>query len=213
MDSRLAVARRVLEETEQNLGIRSVRSDDGLHNAYAVPSYLAAVFPQGISRGSVVEVSGSLSLCAFLAGIAAQQGAWIACLGMPTWSCDLAILSGISLEKCALVPHVSHFPAQVLSALVEGFDVVIAPSNLVPYSQQRILTRKVRTRSGLFLSLGNWAGSVHQIHSQITYVSGTLLRKHRYIAEIGPISHLEYKISSWQGSTNIKLTGSGWSCA
>ncbi len=210
VNNRLALAQRVLAEAERNAGVRPVKEPVVYHNVYDVPQYLLPVFPHGIAKGSIVEIAGSMSIGVMLAGIVARQGAWVACVGMPSWGWSLANASGISLHRCVTIPYVSQHSAQVMSAVIDGFDVVIAPSTLIPHRQQRILERRVRARSGVLFSLGSWAGSTGQVHGVMRDASGEILKNERHVAEIGPISHIDYEVSSWWGSALVRFSHAGW---
>jgi hypothetical protein len=87
---------------------------------------IAALLPwPGIPRGTTIGVVGSNSLLFLLLAGAMRDGSWVACVGMP----DLGVLAavqdhGIPAERLALVPHPGPDWPHVVSALIDGVDLV-----------------------------------------------------------------------------------------
>ncbi|QRV01420.1 hypothetical protein JTE88_04695 [Arcanobacterium phocisimile] len=210
MANRLALARDVLKQAEVRTGVRSVPTYEHDESAYLVPAYLSEVFPYGIARGSVIEVSGSLAICMLLAGVIAQHGGWVAHVGIPEWSWDVAHASGIREEKCVAITDAQHELMAVLSSLIDGYAVVIVPSSLVPAKYQRTLERKARTRGCVLVSWGSWQASARSIRASIHEIRGRVLHQSPQLTEIGPISSINYKITSHTGSSYVNFSGEGW---
>ncbi|USR78682.1 hypothetical protein [Arcanobacterium pinnipediorum] len=210
MPNRLALARDVLKQAEIHTGVRSVTPYDNDESVYRVPHYLSAVFPHGINYGSVIELSGSLAVCMLVGGIIAEYGGWVAHVGIPEWSWDVALKSGIRTEKCIAITDVKHELNAVLSSLIDGCSVVIVSSSLVPKKYQRTLERKARSRRCVVVSWGSWQGSSQHIDATIREIHGSVLREATGITEIGPICGIDYEITSRAGSTCVNFSKKGW---
>ena len=96
-----------------------------------VPDGLAELMPDGLRRGSTIEVSGSVSLLLALLGRPSQQGAWTALVGMPSINAEAAAEAGIDLSRLAIIgpPEGNWTPASwttAVGALLDAVDVVVA---------------------------------------------------------------------------------------
>jgi hypothetical protein len=96
-----------------------------------VPDGLAELVPDGLRRGSTIEVSGSVSLLLALLGRPSQQGAWTALVGMPSINAEAAAEAGIDLSRLAIIgpPEGSWTPGSwttAVGALLDAVDVVVA---------------------------------------------------------------------------------------
>jgi hypothetical protein len=113
---------------------------------------LAPVLPQGLRRGSTVAVSGSVSLLLAVLGAASADGAWCALVGMPPISAEAARDFGIELSRLPLVPCPGSSWVEVVGALLDAVDVVVAqaPARL-PDSDIRRLAARVRAKGAVFV--------------------------------------------------------------
>ncbi|OJF14524.1 hypothetical protein [Couchioplanes caeruleus] len=118
-------------------------------------------WPGGIRRGATVAVSGSTSLLmAMLAG-PMRQGAWAAVVGIPAFGALAAQEYGIDLSRLALVPSPGPDWPTVVSALIDGFDLVaVAPPAKVVDSTARALVNRARQNDcALLPTAAAWPGT------------------------------------------------------
>ncbi|MGW4526945.1 hypothetical protein [Amycolatopsis sp. NPDC004378] len=123
---------------------------------------LASLMPGGLKRGSALSVSGSTALVLALLSEATREGSWAAITGMPGVGVAAAAELGVELERLALIPDPGAEVAAVLSALIDGFDlVVLGPAvarGMHPQLARRLAGR-VRNRGAVLLAAGPWPGA------------------------------------------------------
>lgn len=121
---------------------------------------LAGLLPGGgLRRGSTVAVRGARSLVLALLAAATRDGSWAAVTGLPDLGLAAAAELGVDLERVALVPDPGAELVAVLSALVDGFDlVVLGPASVHPQTARRLADR-VRNRGTVLLTAGAWPGA------------------------------------------------------
>jgi hypothetical protein len=121
---------------------------------------LARLLPDGgLRRGSTIAVGGAMSLVLALLAAATRDGSWAAVTALPELGLAAAAELGVDLERIALVPHPGAELTGVLSALVDGFDlVVLGPVKVEPQLARRLAGR-VRTRGTVLLTVGPWPGA------------------------------------------------------
>ncbi|GAA1370180.1 hypothetical protein [Catellatospora chokoriensis] len=108
----------------------------------------------GLRRGSVVSVLGSASLLLAMLGAASAQGSWCAVVGMPELGMVAAAEAGVVLDRLALVPHPGPLWAEAASALIDGFDVVVARPPTPPSDRvAAALAARARQRGCVLLSV------------------------------------------------------------
>ncbi len=122
---------------------------------------LAGLFPGGgLRRGSTVSVRGATSLVLALLAAPTRDGSWAAVTGLPELGLAAAAELGVDLERLALVPDPGAELVAVVSALVDGFDlVVLGRSASVPPQTARRLAGRVRNRGTVLLTAGPWPGA------------------------------------------------------
>ncbi|WP_072481969.1 hypothetical protein [Amycolatopsis australiensis] len=140
-------------------GVRTageLRADDVL----SVLPPLADLLPGGgLRRGTTVAVRGATSLALALAAAPTRDGSWAAVTGLPELGLAAAAELGVDLARLALVPHPGAELTGVLSALVDGFDVVVlGPVGVQPELARRLAGR-VRNRGTVLLAVGRWPGA------------------------------------------------------
>ncbi|SEF27382.1 hypothetical protein SAMN05421837_103789 [Amycolatopsis pretoriensis] len=149
---------------------------------------LAELLPGGeLRRGSTVSVSGSTALVLGLLAEATQQGSWAAVAGMPELGVTAAAELGVDLDRFALVPEPGAELVAVVSALIDGFDLVVlgpAAARGVQPQLGRRLAGRVRNRGAVLLAMGVWPGADLELR-----VSN---RKWRGLTEDG-FGHLKYR--------------------
>jgi hypothetical protein len=124
---------------------------------------LAGLLPGGgLRRGSTVSVRGSTALVLALLADATREGSWAAITGLPAIGVVAAAELGVDLDRIALVPDPGAEPAAVLSALIDGFDLVVLGPALtrgVAPQLARRLAGRVRNRGAVLLAAGPWPGA------------------------------------------------------
>ncbi|MEU4558425.1 hypothetical protein AB0F72_08545 [Actinoplanes sp. NPDC023936] len=82
-------------------------------------------WPGGLRRGATVAAVGSTSLLMLLlAGAMRESGAWAAVVGAPMFGGLAASEIGVDLGRLALVPEPGPDWPQIVSALIDGVDLV-----------------------------------------------------------------------------------------
>ncbi|MEU4247091.1 hypothetical protein AB0F15_06735 [Amycolatopsis sp. NPDC026612] len=121
---------------------------------------LAQLLPDGgLRRGSTIAVRGATSLVLALLAAATRNGSWAAVTALPELGLAAAAELGVDLERLALVPHPGAELVAVLSALVDGFDLVVLGSAAVQPQTARRLAGRVRNRGTVLLTAGPWPGA------------------------------------------------------
>lgn len=118
-------------------------------------------WPGGIRRGATVAAVGSTSLVMTLLAGAMKHGSWGAVVGLPTFG---ALAAGqdfrIDLSRLALVPAPGPDWPTVVSALIDGVDiVVVATPSTVAEGTVRSLAARARQRGAVLVPTAAWPGS------------------------------------------------------
>jgi len=128
-------------------------------SALPVGDELAGLLPRGLRRGSVVAIAegapGMTTLLLQLLAAPADAGAWCAIVGDPQISALAVQESGINPARLPMVPEVGDHLAEVVSALLDGLDVIAvhAPRGLT-VAQARRLGAKARKVGGILIPYG-----------------------------------------------------------
>lgn len=137
--------------------------DPGSAGSLAVLPELARLLPGGgLRRGTTVAVCGATSLALALLAAPTREGSWAALTGLPELGLAAAAELGVDLARIALVPHPGAELAAVLSALVDGFDLVVLGPALAGGAQPQLARRlagRVRNRGTVVLTVGPWPGA------------------------------------------------------
>ena len=119
----------------------------------------------GLRRGTVIGVAagtpGSMSLMLTTLIEASKAGSWVAIAGLPTLGYVAADELGLVLERTAVIPRLGHDPANVIAALIDGFDMIVisAAENLPPAARQQLAAR-ARQRGTVIIPYGMaWDGA------------------------------------------------------
>lgn len=148
--------------------VRPASQPVGTHQVLPVPPELTGLLPhRGLRRGSTVAVtagrptrSGSTSLVLALLAEASRAGSWCAVVGVPALGAVAAAEMGIALDRLALVPHPGPEWATVVSALIDGVDVVVAAvPEAVNASVASRLAARARQRGCVLVPYGRWEGA------------------------------------------------------
>ena len=125
--------------------------------------------PLGLVRGHTLACTGSAAMSSALAVLVAptQSGSWAGVVGLPSVGVLAAADLGVALERTIFVSdpmgarnHREQRPdvAAVLSALVDGVDVLLLAQRLVtslPLSLMRRVQTRVQTRGGILVIVGD----------------------------------------------------------
>ncbi len=118
-------------------------------------------WPGGLRRGATVAALGSISLVMTLMAGAMQHGAWVAVVGLPTFGVLAAAQDfHIDLARLALVPAPGQDWPTVVSALIDGIDLVVvaAPAPAADRTV-RALAARARQRGCVIVPTSGWPGS------------------------------------------------------
>lgn len=130
----------------------------GVDQIIEMPSPLREMLPgRGLRRGSTVTVRGSTSLLFVVLAAATAAGGWAAVVGMPHLGLVAAAESGVALERLALVPDPGPDWPEVVAALLDGIDMVVAapPTAVAPVLARR-LTGRARQRGTVLVAARDW---------------------------------------------------------
>ncbi|MGH3436134.1 MAG: hypothetical protein ACRDRN_06665 [Sciscionella sp.] len=128
---------------------------------------LAALLPRGgLVGGSTVEVRGSTSLLLALLAVATASGSWAAVAGLPSLGLLAAAELGVLVHRLALVPRPTMQAATVISALLDGMDLVAVSGGCLagegkraPTVARKLAARARHSGSVLLAVEGNWPGA------------------------------------------------------
>lgn len=127
-----------------------------------LPPPLAEIFPDGgLPRGAVTSLAGGTGRSSvLLALLAAAQHSWSAIVGLPDLGLLAGVEMGLDLSRVAIIPDPGPDVLQVLSILVDGFDLiaVASPGKIAPV-RGRVLTGKLRHSGAVLLGMGGWPGA------------------------------------------------------
>jgi hypothetical protein len=133
-----------------------------LRQLLPVTPVLAGLLPVGgLRRGTTASVSGSIALVLALLAEATRDGSWAAIVGLPELGVVAAAELGVDLGRLALVPNLGAEVVVVVSALIDGFDLVVLGSGVAHALQQPVARRpagRVRNRGAVLLTTGTWPG-------------------------------------------------------
>lgn len=134
----------------------------GIHRILPVSPALRPLLPgHGLRRGTTIAVrpAGSTSLLLALLAEASRTGSWCAVVGLPTLGAAAAAELGIALDRLALVPYPGPEWVNVVTALVDGVDLVaVAPPGPVPARTASQLAARARQRGCVLVPLISSSG-------------------------------------------------------
>jgi hypothetical protein len=132
---------------------------------------------RGLRPGSMVCIGGigATSLALSLISRASTES-WTACVGMPELGLRAGAELGLDLDRLVVVPDPGKQWTDVLAALIDAFDVVLAraPGGLAhpPRASNARNTRKiagrVRERDAVLVVVGAWPESDVRIEGTVT---------------------------------------------
>ncbi len=155
---RRADGRRPCRRREEHRSV--LRRDASAAESLPVALPLIELLPTGgLRRGSTVSVVGSTTLMLALLVEAMKAGSWAAVAGLPGLGMAAAAELGIDLDRIALVSHLGTEAVAVVSALIDGFDLVVLGPGAVQGLQPQVARRlagRVRNRGAVLLTVGTW---------------------------------------------------------
>lgn len=192
---RLAHARDVLHRAETASGLSRSEEKEG----WQAPQALTPVLPS-LTPG-VLAVTGSASILLAIAGHASAQGAWVALIGLPLVGWGAAAEHGLDLARTAHIPAPGPRASEVLTALADGFDIIVTGELGLTVREQRALAQRVRTRGATILA-SDWptAPMVLRVHSD--GASG-------YDSGVGHLKSVRFTVSSGSAHTSCMWTTEG----
>jgi hypothetical protein len=133
---------------------------------------LADLLPhRGLRRGSTVVVRGSTTVLLALLAEATAEGSWAAVVGMPDLGLLAAAELGVAISRLALVPRPGAEFGAVVSALLDGLDLVaVAATGSLTTKDDNTKTRSLTTvarrlsararhRESVLVAFGSWPGA------------------------------------------------------
>ncbi len=123
-----------------------------------LPAFESLLPERGLRPGSMTSVSGIGATSIALALISkASENTWTAVVGMPELGLRAGAELGLDLDKLVIVPDPGKQWTDVLAALVDAFDVVLAhPSRT---RDARKIAGRVRERDAVLVVVGAWPES------------------------------------------------------
>ncbi|MFI8528155.1 hypothetical protein ACIGB8_27095 [Promicromonospora sukumoe] len=151
-------ARAALQSVERRVGVE--HRDQVVELALPSPAPLTELLLGGdLPTGAAVTVGDSTSLMCWLLG-ATQRDRWIALVGWPNLSLVALAEAGVNLDRIVAVPDAGTRTADVLAALLDGVEIVVAgPRARLTASEQRRLLARARQRTTTILSPIPWDGA------------------------------------------------------
>ena len=114
----------------------------------------------GLQRGSVVATGSWSLLCLALAAGPSAAGAWCAVAGLPQLGVRAAADAGLDPGRLLLIAEPGAGWPQVVAALLDGCDIVLACSPDRPSAQlRRKLEATARRHGSVLLVAGEWEGA------------------------------------------------------
>ena len=182
-----------------------------------VATALEPLFPEaGLMRGSVIGCQGPTAMSVALALVAGPSaaGSWLAVVGVPSLGLRAASEVGIALDRLVMVADqardLGEEPwANVISALIDGFDVIVLRSDVRASIARRLQTR-LQNRGAVLVLVGDpgpfscdvvincrqgeWEGLGHG--------SGRLVRRRLSLSASGRRLPRERRVDVWLPGTD-----------
>ncbi|MBM9433315.1 hypothetical protein [Flaviflexus equikiangi] len=196
---RLAHARDVLHRAETASGLSKTEDKEG----WQTPEVLSTVLP-ALTPG-VLAVVGSSTILLALAGHASSQGAWVALVGLPLIGWGAAVDHGLDLTRTAHIPAPGARAAEVLTALADGFDILVVGDLALTARDQRALAQRVRTRDTTILA-AEWSTGASVLRVESAGSSG-------YDAGVGHLASTRFTVSSGSRHATCLWTAHGLTSA
>lgn len=127
-----------------------------------VAAALEPLLPEaGLIRGSIVGCQGPTALSVALAMVAGASaaGSWLAVVGVPSLGLRAASEVGIALDRLVMVAEPARDAGEepwtnVLSALIDGFDLVVLRADVRAATARRLQSR-LQVRGAVLVVVGD----------------------------------------------------------
>ena len=132
-----------------------------------LPAFGDILPERGLRPGSMLSVSGTGATSLALGLVAeASKTSWTACVGLPELGLAAGEELGVDLDHLVVVPDPKDQWTDVLAALVDAFDVVLArpPATRIA----RKLSGRVRERDAVLVAIGDWPDSDVRLHGTVS---------------------------------------------
>ncbi|MCZ4587725.1 hypothetical protein O4328_29225 [Rhodococcus opacus] len=144
--------------------------------ALPVPDHLRPVVPRGgITRGTVVEMTGARGPVLSLVAAVTAAGGFAALVGMPSAGLLAALEQGANLERLAVINDPGDDPLAEVSVLADGIDLIVwdpGQARLAP-SAERVAAGRLRSKkSTLILTDTGWQRPDLRLRSEIVGYGG-----------------------------------------
>ena len=141
-----------------------------------VPPPISDLLPRGgLTRGTVVSVSGANSVLIGLLASVTASGGHAAVIGMPNLGLLAATEQGADLSRIALVPEPRDSAVEVAAILLDAIDLVILGLSgaAVTPSRARAVVARARSKGNvLVVTQGQWDGPDLRIESTVAGYTG-----------------------------------------
>jgi hypothetical protein len=125
--------------------------------APALVEWLGPALQRGVTVAVTGSTAGAAAVSLQLAAGASAAGSWAVAVGLPDLGLVAAAEAGVALERLALIPEPGSSWADVVAAVIDGFDVVLArpPTRLKAGAARRLVAR-ARERGTVLVGVGGW---------------------------------------------------------
>lgn len=141
-----------------------------------VPPPIGELLPRGgLTRGTVVSVSGANSVLIGLLASVTAAGGHAAVIGLPNLGLLAATEQGADLSRIALIPEPRDSAVEVAAILLDAIDLVILGLSgaAVTPSRARAVVARARSKGNiLVVTQGQWDGPDLRIESTVAGYTG-----------------------------------------
>jgi hypothetical protein len=162
-----------------------------------VPDALAELFPGGLPKGTVAELSGARSLPVGIAAAVTAAGGHVAVVGLPDFGLLAAAEMGADLSRLAVIPQPGSDPVEVAAVLMDGMDLVVLglAGRSVPPTRSRAVVARARQRGcTLLVTGGQWQGASIRMDARVRGYDITATRDGLPVAGCGRIGRVRVSI-------------------
>jgi len=162
-----------------------------------VPDALAELFPAGLPKGTVAELSGARSLPVGMAAAVTAAGGHVAVVGLPDFGLLAAAEMGADLSRLAVIPQPGSDPVEVAAVLMDGMDLVVLglAGRSVPPTRSRAVVARARQRGcTLLVTGGQWQGASMRMDARVRGYDITATRDGLPVAGCGRIGRVRVSI-------------------
>ncbi len=141
-----------------------------------VPEPLADLLPRrGLTRGTVVSVSGANSVLIGIIASVTAAGGHAAVIGLPNLGLLAAVEQGADLSRLSLVRDPKGSAVEVAAILLDGFDLVVlglSGATATPSRTRAVIARARSKGAVLVIAEGHWDSPDLRIESRVAGYTG-----------------------------------------